>query len=221
MSVLSSVLKKRWMLLDQFHHLILIIVEKLGALGYWGIGIGMGLESACMPMPSEVVLPFAGYMVFLNRFDMLSANIIVNAGSLIGSLAAYTLGYYGGRPFLLKYGKYLFISNNHFNIADRWFEKYGVAAVFFGRLLPIIRTFISLPAGIARMDISKFIFYSLIGMIPWNFALIFAGYKFGQNWKNIAPMLRDYDYIIEGAIAAAIIFLVVKYIRHRRLKSMK
>lgn len=204
---------------DYFEKLIGLIVTIINSLGYWGIGAGMMIESACIPLPSEVVLPLAGNMVSNGTINMVGANIAVAVGSLTGSLIAYSVGYFGGRPFILKYGKYFFVSQSHFYQAERTFKKYGSAAVFFGRLLPVIRTFISLPAGIAKLDLKKFIAYSLIGMIPWNFILIFLGYKLGPQFKTlIEPIYKRFEYIVIGAFLLIIIYFVYKYY-HGRKKS--
>jgi membrane protein DedA with SNARE-associated domain len=177
----------------------------------------MMIESACIPLPSEVVLPLAGNMAANGTIDLIGANIAVNVGSMIGSLLAYFVGYYGGRPFILKYGKYFFVSEEHFHQAEKTFNKYGAAAVFFGRLLPVIRTFISLPAGIARLDLKKFMIYSLVGMIPWNAALIYLGFKFGQHYESvIRPIFKRFEYAVIGILFIVFIYLVYKFIKSRR-----
>ncbi|MCX7709664.1 MAG: DedA family protein [Clostridia bacterium] len=189
-----------------------VIIEIINSLGYWGIGGGMLIESACIPLPSEVVLPLAGNMVASGKLTLLGANIAVAVGSMIGSFLAYAVGYWGGRPFILKYGKYFFVSEEHFYLAEKTFNKYGVAAVFFGRLLPVIRTFISLPAGIAKMDIKKFTIYSLIGMIPWNFMLIYLGYAFGQRYETvIRPIFKKFEYGVIGIIVLIILAFCFKF----------
>lgn len=197
------------------------IIHIINALGYWGIIAGMFLESACIPIPSELILPTAGVLVANNTITMLGANIAVAAGSLLGSLTAYFVGYYGGRPFILKYGKYFFVSEKHFYKADKTFNKYGSATVFFGRLLPIIRTFISLPAGIARMDLRKFIAYSLIGMVPWNFTLIYLGKTYGDLYKKkISPIFHKFDYIVIIGIIAIILIFIIKHLVDRNKKEV-
>jgi len=199
-------------MLEFLHNFLDTIAEIIRSLGYWGIGIGMMIESACIPLPSEVVLPIGGMLVADGTINMLGANIAVAVGSMIGSLGAYAVGYYGGRPFILKYGKYFFVKEKHFYHAENTFNKYGVAAVFFGRLLPIIRTFISLPAGIARMNIFKFMAFSLIGMIPWNFLLIYLGYKFGENYDEIVgPIYHRFEYFIAGVIVLIIIYFAARH----------
>lgn len=188
------------------------IMNIVSSLGYFGIAGGMALESACIPLPSEVVLPIAGSMVSNGSINMIGANIAVAIGSLMGSLAAYAVGYYGGRPFILKYGKYFFMNEEHFFKAEKTFNRYGGAAVFFGRLLPIIRTFISLPAGIARMDLKKFVTYSLIGMIPWNFMLIYLGYVFGEKYATvIRPIFHKLDYVVAAAIVLGILYFIFRH----------
>lgn len=193
------------------------IVEVISAMGYWGIGIGMLIESACIPLPSEVVLPLGGFLASKGTITVLGANISVNVGSMIGSLIAYYVGYYGGRPFILKYGKYFFVSEKHFYEAEKTFNKYGAAAVFFGRLLPVIRTFISLPAGIAKMDIKKFLVYSLTGMIPWNFLLIWLGYEFGDRYADVVrPIFKRFEYAVIGLILLVIILFAAKYLSGKK-----
>lgn len=187
------------------------IGDIINSLGYFGIAGGMLLESACIPIPSELVLPIAGFMIKSHTIGWVGANAAVAIGSLLGSLLAYSVGYYGGRPFILKYGKYFFVSEDHFYKADKTFNKYGAAAVFFGRLLPVVRTFISLPAGIARIDLKKFITFSLAGMLPWNFLLIFLGYKFSEKFDTvIKPWFEDFKYFIIAAILLTFVIFILR-----------
>lgn len=190
------------------------IMQIINSTGYWGIGAGMALESACIPIPSEVVLPLAGNMIANGTIDMLGANISVAFGSLAGSLIAYAAGYYGGRPLIIKYGRYFFVSKDHFNKAESIFNRYGAGAVFFGRMLPVIRTFISLPAGIAHMNLKKFILYSLTGMIPWNFLLIFLGFKFGEKYQTIIrPIFKKFEFGIMSVVIIVAFYLVFHLIK--------
>lgn len=187
------------------------IKEIISSLGYFGIAAGMLIESACIPLPSEIILPLAGFMAADGKINLWMANAAVALGSMIGSTIAYIVGYYGGRPFILKYGKYFFVSEEHFYKADVTFKKYGAAAVFFGRLLPVIRTFISLPAGIARMNYKKFLLYSLIGMLPWNFILIYSGYKLGSNYDTVVrPIFKKFEYLVIILIVLIILFFLLK-----------
>ncbi len=197
--------------------IFLYVKEIMSSLGYFGIGGGMFIESACIPLPSEMTLPLAGFMVADGSIDFIMANVAVAIGSMLGSILAYIVGYYGGRPFILKYGKYFFLSEDHFYKAEKTFIKYGSAAVFFGRLLPVIRTFISLPAGIAKMNFKKFFLYSLVGMIPWNFILIFLGYKMGANYETIVrPIFKQFESIIILLIIGIILFFVLRAIINRK-----
>jgi membrane protein DedA with SNARE-associated domain len=214
-----SIIIEETIMLEFVESILKVIIEIINSLGYWGIGLGMLIESACIPLPSELVLPLGGNMVRASNgaMSLLGANISVNVGSLIGSLIAYAVGYYGGRPLILNYGKYFFVSKDHFFKADATFNKYGGAAVFFGRLLPVIRTFISLPAGIARMNLKKFITYSLLGMIPWNFALIYLGYIFGQRYGTVVrPIFKRFEHIVIVLIILIVVFAAFKMIFRKK-----
>jgi membrane protein DedA with SNARE-associated domain len=185
-----------------------------GALGYLGVGLAMAIESAMIPLPSELILPFAGFQVSdTSQLEPLTGQpwgfwivvIIATIGNTIGSLVAYGIGAWGGRPFLERYGKYLLIREHEIEAADRFFAKYGAATVFFGRLLPIVRTFISFPAGVTRMPIGKFIVFSTAGALPWSIALVYAGTVLGANWVQIRHALQPFDL----AIAALVVLLFV------------
>ena len=170
-----------------------VAINLIESLGYWGVFIGMTLESACIPLPSEVIMPFAGFVVYEGKLTLWGITLVGALGNLFGSLIAYYVGLKGGKPFLEKYGKYFLISQNSLNKAHAWFERYGHEAVFFGRLLPGIRTFISLPAGIAEMDIKKFVIYSFAGSLPWCFFLGYIGVVLGSNWE----LVRAYFHILD------------------------
>lgn len=197
--------------------LAVVVTNIVSKLGYWGIGVGMFLESACLPVPSELVLPLGGFMISEGRLTLLGANISVLIGSLLGSVLTYWIGYYGGRTFVLKYGKYFFISKDNFYKAEKTFNKYGVGAVFLGRLLPVIRTFISLPAGITRINFVKFVTYSLLGMIPWNFLLIFLGYKFGENYEVVVrPLFKKFEHFVLVGILLMLAMICIMHVRKKR-----
>ncbi|KJS14878.1 MAG: hypothetical protein VR69_15445 [Peptococcaceae bacterium BRH_c4b] len=187
----------------------------INTLGHWGVFIGMTLESACIPLPSEVIMLFGGFLAAqgtLNFWGVVWAGVL---GNVVGSVIAFWIGANGGRPFLQKYGKYVLFNNEHLDKAERWFSRYGECAVFFGRILPVIRTFISLPAGIARMKFLKFLVFTLIGCIPWNIALTFFGLKLGQNWQSVEPYFRPISYAIIFAIICGIVWFFYKNIRKR------
>ena len=175
------------------------------AVGYVGLAAAMAIESAMIPLPSELILPFAGFLVSdPNAIEPITgqpwnfwiAVIVATIGNTLGSLVAYAIGAYGGRPFLERYGRYLLIRPHEIEAADEFFRKYGAPTVFFGRLLPIVRTFISFPAGVTRMPIGKFILYSTAGALPWSIALVYAGMQLGANWTEIREILRPFDLAI-------------------------
>jgi membrane protein DedA with SNARE-associated domain len=188
-----------------------------GAVGYLGVMLAMAIESAMIPLPSELILPFAGFLVSdPSQLEPLTGQpwsfwivvIVGTIGNTLGSLVAYALGAYGGRPFLERYGKYLLIRPHEIELADHFFARWGTQTVFFSRLLPIVRTFISFPAGVARMDIRKFIVYSTAGAFLWSILLVWAGVQLGANWVEIRAMLQPFDLAIAvGVVALFIAFL--------------
>jgi membrane protein DedA with SNARE-associated domain len=199
-------------------NILMPLIHVIEGLGIWGIGLWMLIESICIPLPSEIILPFGGMMAAQGSITLLEANAAAAVGSLIGSLIAYYVGCYGGRPFILKYGKYFFVSEKKFNSAENIFIKYGILAVCLGRLLPVIRTFISLPAGIARINKTKFICFSTLGMLPWNFTLIYLGYIFGKDYETkIRPYFKNFENIVIALILICIVLFVLhKFIPFRR-----
>lgn len=176
-----------------------------GAVGYVGVMVAMAIESAMVPLPSELVLPYAGFLVSDpsqvepltgGRWDFWIVVIVATLGNTLGSIVGYYVGAWGGRPFLERYGKYLLIRPHELELADRFFQKYGPATAFFSRLMPIVRTFISFPAGVARMPIGTFILYSTLGALPWSILLVWAGQQLGANWVEIRHMLQPFDLLI-------------------------
>lgn len=188
------------------------ITEVIAAFGYWGVAVGMAIESACIPLPSEIILPFGGYLVSIGRLEFWGTVLAGTAGGTIGSIVAYLAGLWGGRPFLKKYGRYIFFSEKEFAVAERWFQRYGEATVFFTRLLPVIRTFISLPAGIAGMPFGRFVIYTFLGSLPWSIALVYAGKVLGNNWNALSPYFHRFDLIL----GLGILVLLFLYLWHRR-----
>ncbi len=190
------------------------IVSVIAAGGYWGILVLMTLESAAIPVPSEVIMPFSGYLITMGKLAFWPVVFWASMGNLIGSLIAYGVGFLGGRPFLNRWGKYVLISRKDLDKTDAIFEKYGAVAVFFGRLLPVIRTFISLPAGVARMNLGRFIFYSFAGSLPWNAALAYLGIKLGSHWKNLGVYFHKFDVLVVVIVLVAIIWWVKRHFKH-------
>jgi membrane protein DedA with SNARE-associated domain len=197
------------------------IIEVISTTGYIGITVLMALESACIPIPSEIIMPFSGFLVFEGHFVFWLVVIWGAIGNLIGSIAAYLVGFYGGRPLIKKWGKYFLVSSSDLERADRWFDKYGQLAVFFGRLLPIIRTFISLPAGLSRMNFKKFSFYTLAGSLPWSFALTYAGLIMGRNWSALEVYFKKFDLVIGGLIIFLIVWWLWRYFSFQGALSKK
>ncbi|HHW42447.1 MAG TPA: DedA family protein [Desulfotomaculum sp.] len=175
-------------------------VAFISALGYWGIAIGMAIESANIPLPSEVILPFGGYLVSTGRLDFFWAAMTGTIGGTVGSIFSYFLGLWGGRPFLLRYGPYVGISRKHLELAEYWFERYGEVTVFFARLMPIVRTFISLPAGISGMNFPRFVIYTFLGSLPWSFFLTYLGLKMGQHWQDLKYWFHRLDLMVVGIL---------------------
>jgi membrane protein DedA with SNARE-associated domain len=178
------------------------------ASGYLGVFLLMAGESACLPIPSEVVLPFAGYGAFLGNFDLLTVIIVATLGQLFGALAAYYVGLKGGRPLVERYIKRL--DHGHLQTAERWFERWGTKAVFISRLVPIVRTFIAFPAGLAKMDVKKFTLYTLVGSIPWTAALVYTGFWLGPFWTDILKFFGELDILIIAIIVIALAYFVRK-----------
>ena len=196
-----------------------IIISVISSTGYLGIFFLMALESACVPVPSEVIMPFSGFLVWEGRFELWQVVIWGALGNLAGSIAAYAVGAWGGRRLIVKYGKYLLISGHDLDLADNWFAKYGQATVFFSRLLPVVRTFISLPAGIARMDFKKFCVYTLAGSLPWSFFLAYAGLIAGENWDGLKVYFHKFDLLIGILLVLGIIWWVRRHIRSVQIKN--
>jgi membrane protein DedA with SNARE-associated domain len=187
-----------------------IIVEMIESFGYFGIFVAMALESACIPFPSEIIMPFAGFVVSEGKMSLLMITLAGAFGNLAGSLIAYFFGLKGGRPLLERYGVYFFISKRKLKMADEWFMKYGEYAVFFSRLLPVVRTYISLPAGVAGMDLKKFVIYSFAGSLPWCLALGYLGVLLGPRWDSLSAYFHILDAIIILSLVAVVVYLLAR-----------
>lgn len=187
------------------------IISTISSLGYWGIILLMAIESASIPLPSEIIMPFAGYLVSQGRFSLIGVAFAGAVGCTIGSALMYWIGIKGGRPVVIKYGKYFLVHHDDIKKADKWFAKYGDYTSFFSRLLPVVRTFISLPAGIARVNFPKFIFYTFVGSFIWSYALAYIGMKFGENWEKIRGYFHGLDAVIVILILAGIGIFIWKH----------
>ncbi len=183
--------------------------------GYLGIVLLMAIESACIPLPSEVIMPFSGYLVYAGRFNLWWVAVAGALGCNVGSAVAYWVGAHGGRPLVEKYGSYIFLSKRELDWADRFFARYGDRAVFISRLLPVIRTFIALPAGVARMPQLRFHVYTFVGSFPWCLGLAWLGMKAGENWRYLGKYFHQFDVVIGVVIAAGVAWFVWTHWKHR------
>jgi len=195
------------------------IVATISALGYSGVVLLMAIESACIPLPSEIIMPFSGYLVSTGELNLWGVAVAGAVGCVLGSLVAYWVGMYGGRPFIEKYGRYILLSRHDLDIADRWFAKHGEIIVFVSRLLPAIRTFIAFPAGVARMNLPRFVIYTFAGSLPWCLGLAYVGQKLGEQWDKddtLKTWFHRFDFLIGIAGALFIIWWVWRHIKHSR-----
>ena len=200
------------------------VMHQISNLGYVGVVFLMAIESACIPLPSEIIMPFAGSLTTVlviqgvtqaARFNLVLVGLAGALGCLIGSVVAYWVGVLGGRPFIERYGKYVLISHHDLDTADGFFKRYGQAAIFISRLLPVVRTFISLPAGISRMNFARFCLYSFLGSVPWCLALAWVGRVMGQNWKAIEVYFHKGDLVIGILILAGIGLFLYRHLRRQ------
>jgi membrane protein DedA with SNARE-associated domain len=194
----------------------------ISALGYGGVVLLMAIESACIPLPSEIIMPFAGYLVYTGRFGLHGAALAGAVGCIVGSIPAYYLGLYGGRPLIERYGKYVLVSRHELDLADRLFARWGQWVVLAGRLLPVIRTFIAFPAGVARMNMTKFITFTFVGSYPWCYGLAWVGMKLGEQWDKdprLKAAFHRFDLVIGIAIVAGVVWFVWHKLRAARAES--
>lgn len=190
-----------------------LILSFIGQWGYLAIFILMGLSSMCIPIPSEIVLLFAGYLAFQGKLSMLGVISSGALGNLIGAMVAYYIGLKGGRPLFLRYGKYVFVKERELRWAEHWFDRFGHETVFFGRMVPVIRAFISVPAGVAEMKLMKFTAYTILGILPWTIGLAYAGLILGQNWRTLPGYFQGAGLVI---IVLALVALLALYLYLRK-----
>jgi len=192
------------------------IIGTIARLGYGGIVLLMAIESACIPLPSEIIMPFSGYLVSTGEMNLWLVALAGAAGCVLGSIVAYYAGAWGGRPFIEKYGKYILISHHDLNLADRWFQRHGDITIFVGRLLPVIRTFIAFPAGIARMNLWRFNLYTFVGSYLWSLGLAWIGMKLGEHWNTLGVYFHRFDAVIGIVLLAGVIWYVRRHLQHMR-----
>lgn len=199
------------------------------AVGYVGVAVAVALETIVAPIPSEVILPMAGWKVSQSAADpsvlepltglpwnLPLAIALATVGSVAGALVGYYIGLWGGRPLLDRFGRYVGIGAADLDRADRWFERWGSWAVFLGRMVPLVRTFVSYPAGISRMPMGRFLLFSTLGSLPWNAALIVAGFFVGENYPQIEATLKPFEYVIYVLVLAGVAFFAFRFVWARR-----
>ena len=191
------------------------IKSVIAVTGYAGLALLMGIESACIPLPSELIMPFAGFLAYQGAMKIFWVATAGAIGCNLGSLVAYEIGYYGGRPLIAKYGRWILLSRRELDWADRFFLRWGYLAVFIGRLLPVIRTFIALPAGVARMPRARFHIYTFLGSWPWCLALAYFGMKLGENWRSLGKYFHRFDAVIGIVLVSGIIWFAWSHWQNR------
>ena len=192
------------------------IIATISTLGYGGIVLLMAIESACIPLPSEIILPFSGYLVFRGELALWLVAVAGAVGCVLGSLLAYWVGAWGGRPLVEKYGRYILVSRHDLDLADRWFARRGDIIILIGRLLPLVRTFIAFPAGVARMPLVKFILYTFVGSLIWCWALAWVGLRLGQHWDTLGPWFHRFDALIVILILLGAAWYVWRHLHNLR-----
>jgi membrane protein DedA with SNARE-associated domain len=194
------------------------IVNFISTHGNIAIFILMTLESACIPIPSEAVMPYGGYLAYVHTLSFWPVVIIGTLANVVGGLIAYYVGYYGGRPLIRRYGRYILLSEKHLSQSEAWFQRYGEWTVLIARMLPAFRTVISLPAGIAKMSVGRFIVFSALGSLPWNFALTLLGFELGKNWDVVEHHSKPLTYI---GVAVIVLILLYFWFGRRGKTGMK
>ncbi len=195
------------------------VISGISTFGYLGIIIMMAIESACIPLPSELILSFSGFLVISGRFSLWGITLAGSFGTVIGSAVAYAIGRYGGRTFIEKYGKYILISRHDLAVMDGFFNKFGQTAVFFSRMMPVVRTYFSLPAGIAKMNFIKFTIYSFLGSLPWCYGFAWAGKKLGDHWETLGVYFRDFYLLFLAVIMAGLVWYVWRHVKNVKRES--
>lgn len=191
------------------------LVESYGYIGIW---IGMTIESAAIPLPSEAIMGLAGFFVYLGKLQLLPAALAGAIGNITGSTILYFIGLKGGKPLVLKYGKHLGIQEEEFIKGQEWLKKWGLAAVFIAQLLPVVRTYVSLPPGVLKMNYPKFILMTFLGAFIWCYLLAFAAMKLGENWHNIEEYMKGFQYVVIGVIGIGVLYIIVNKARGSFIK---
>ncbi len=191
-----------------------LITGTILRLGYGGVVLLMAVESACIPLPSEIIMPFSGYLVATGQLVLWAVAVAGGLGCVLGSVVAYYAGAWGGRPLVARYGRYLLISPHDLDLADRWFQRHGDITVFVGRLLPVVRTFIAFPAGVSRMAMGRFLVYTFAGSVIWCWVLAWIGLKLGEHWHTLGVYFHRFDTVIGILLLLAAAWYVRRHLRH-------
>ncbi len=199
-----------------FAALAAIVIGTIQTLGYGGVVLLMAIESACIPLPSEVIMPFSGYLVSRGVLDLWLVSVAGAVGCVIGSVVAYYAGAWGGRPLVERYGKYVLISAHDLDLADRFFDRWGQIAVLVARLLPVVRTFIAFPAGVARMRMVPFLVYTFVGSFVWSLGLAWIGVVLGENWGTLKVYFHRFDFAIAVLLVVGAVWWVWRHLRSTR-----
>ncbi len=202
-----------------FTHLAVYFTHIIETLGYWGAGFLMGLESMVAPVPSELVMPFVGFLVADGKFSWTLSIIATSIGSILGSLASYAMGYWGGRPIVLKVGKYLLLNEHDLEWTEKWFARHGSWTIFVSRFIPVVRHLISIPAGLGKMRLLPFCVYTVIGATMWNVFLMVCGYKLKQNWEQVEHYSKQLDVVMVIVIVIAGVWFVKTHLARYRKQN--
>ena len=192
------------------------VIGVIANMGYGGIVLLMAIESACIPLPSEIVMPFSGYLVFKGELLLWGVALAGALGCVLGSLVGYYVGVWGGRPLVMKYGRYVLISHLDIELADRWFARHGDITILIGRLLPVVRTFIAFPAGVARMALGKFLAYTFLGSLIWCWGLAWIGERLGEHWDSLGTYFHRFDAVIVLLAFTVAAWWVWRHLKHLR-----
>ncbi|WP_373531134.1 DedA family protein [Vampirovibrio sp.] len=211
--------------MEFFHSLLELVMafihNVIATLGYAGVALLMAIESANVPLPSEFIMPYAGFLAQQGKLNIHLAALAGAVGCVLGSIPSYLIGLFGGRSFLIKHGKWLLLSEHDLDVAERWVDKYGDWAFFICRMLPVVRTFISLPAGILQAHFYPFIIYTFIGSLIWSYGLVYVGVYFGENLEAFRAIWHKFDYAIIGILVILGILYVWKHIKYIRKDQQK
>lgn len=189
------------------------ITQVIDSMGYTGVALLMAIESAAIPLPSEVIMPFSGFLVESGRFSLLGLAMAGAIGSVIGSAVTYALGYYGGRKLIIRYGRYVLISQKDLELTEKFFARFGAVSSLIGRVLPVVRTFISIPAGIGKVPLKPFLFYTFVGSWVWSYFLAWLGVRLGENWHQLEAYFRKFDLLVGAVILFALGYWIWRHFK--------